>query len=238
MKLIITKNYEELSRAAAEEFAKVINKNPNAVLGLATGGSPVGMYKELIKMYQNNEVDFSKVTTINLDEYVGLNPEHEQSYRYFMNENLFKYLDFKKESHHFPSIENMMGYDEDIKKSGGIDIQILGIGSNGHIAFNEPFTNIDEKTHIVELTENTIKDNSRFFKSINEVPTKAITMGLNTILQSKEIFLIATGKNKSMAVKKMLEGKYDPSCPASCLNLAKCKVHVYIDDECYEGFNN
>ena len=133
------------------------------------------------------------------------------------------------------SIENMSNYDEEIKNSGGIDIQLLGIGSNGHIAFNEPFTNIDEKTHIVELTENTIKDNSRFFKSISEVPTKAITMGLNTILQSKEIFLIATGKNKSMAVKKMLEGKYDPSCPASCLNLAKCKVHVYIDDECYEG---
>lgn len=235
MELYVLRSKEEIGLEIGRRIVERVKQNPYIVLGLATGSSPLFTYEAIVKYSLAENVSYKNVTTFNLDEYVGLEETNKQSYRYFMNDNLFKYLDFKKESHHFPSIENMMGYDEDIKKSGGIDIQILGIGSNGHIAFNEPFTNIDEKTHIVELTENTIKDNSRFFKSINEVPTKAITMGLNTILQSKEIFLIATGKNKSMAVKKILEGKYDPSCPASCLNLAKCKVHVYIDDECYEG---
>ena len=150
-----------------------------------------------------------------------------------MNENLFKYLDFGENSHSFPSESNYESYDEEIKDANGIDIQILGIGRNGHIAFNEPKTPLDSLTHITNLTKKTINDNSRFFENINDVPTKAITMGLQSILNAKEIYLIATGKNKAKAVSKILEGKYNPKYPASCLNLAKCKVHIYVDEECY-----
>lgn len=235
MELYVLRSKEEIGLEIGRRIVEKVKENPNIILGLATGSSPLPTYEAIVKYSINEKVSYKNVKTFNLDEYVGLDENNKQSYRYFMNENLFKYLDFNKDSHHFPSIENMSNYDEEIKNSGGIDIQLLGIGSNGHIAFNEPFTSIEERTHIVSLSENTIKDNSRFFNSIDEVPTKAITMGLKTILESKEIYLIATGKNKSKAIKKMLEGKYDPSCPASCLNLAKCKVHIYIDDESYEG---
>ncbi len=235
MELYVLRSKEEIGLEVARRIVERVKENPNIVLGLATGSTPLPTYKAIVKYSLSENVSYKNVTTFNLDEYVGLDENNNQSYRFFMNDNLFKYLDFGTTSHHFPSLENISSYDEEIEKYGGIDIQILGIGSNGHIAFNEPFTDIKEKTHVVKLSENTIKDNSRFFNSIDEVPTKAITMGLETILKSKEIILIATGKNKSVAVKKMLEGTYDPSCPASSLNLAKCKVHIYIDDECYEG---
>ena len=159
MNLIVVDNYEELSKVAAKEFAKVINEKPNAVLGLATGGSPVGMYKELIKMYENKELDFSKITTVNLDEYVGLNPEHEQSYRHFMNENLFKYINVDIKNTFVPNglakdLElECKEYDKKIEELGGIDIQLLGVGNNGHIAFNEPDEELSSGTHIITLTE-------------------------------------------------------------------------------------
>ena len=163
MRLMITESYEELSKAAAEEFAKVIKEKPNAVLGLATGGSPVGMYKELIKMYEKNELDFSKVTTVNLDEYIGLNPEHNQSYRHFMNENLFNNINIKKENTFIPNglakdiQEETNNYDKKIDELGGIDIQILGIGTNGHIAFNEPSDFLVSGTHLTNLTQSVKK---------------------------------------------------------------------------------
>ena len=242
MKLIITKNYEELSRAAAEEFAKVINKNPNAVLGLATGGSPVGMYKELIKMYQNNEVDFSKVTTINLDEYVGLNPEHEQSYRYFMNENLFKHINVDITKTFVPNglAEDLAAqckeYDEKIKELGGIDVQLLGIGNNGHIAFNEPDTELSAGTHVISLTQNTIEANARFFDNIDDVPKTAITMGVGGIMKAKKIILIASGESKAEAIKGIFSGKITTENPASMLQMHRDAV-VIVDKDAAKLLN-
>ena len=169
--------------------------------------------------------------TILKDEYCGLSNDNKESYHYFMNENLFKYLDFSNNSHYFPSIDNVNNYDEIINNHGGIDIQILGIGANGHIAFNEPNTPIDSVTHITNLANKTILDNSRFFSNIDEVPTKAITMGLSTILKAKKIYLIATGKNKAEAISIMLKGKYIKECPASALNLKKDNIYIYLDKD-------
>ena len=236
MKLIITKNYEELSRAAAEEFAKVINKNPNAVLGLATGGSPVGMYKELIKMYQNNEVDFSKVTTINLDEYVGLNPEHEQSYRYFMNENLFKHVNIDIQKTFVPNglaedlEKECSEYDKKIQELGGVDSQLLGVGNNGHIAFNEPDDELSVGTNVITLTQDTIEANARFFENIEDVPRKAVSMGLGGIMKAKKIVLIASGESKAEAIKGLFSGKISTDNPASMLQMHR-DVIVIVDKE-------
>ena len=236
MKLIITKNYEELSRAAAEEFAKVINKNPNAVLGLATGGSPVGMYKELIKMYQNNEVDFSKVTTINLDEYVGLNPEHEQSYRYFMNENLFKHVNIDIQKTFVPNglaedlEKECSEYDKKIQELGGVDIQLLGVGNNGHIAFNEPDDELSVGTNVITLTQDTIEANARFFENIEDVPRKAVSMGLGGIMKAKKIIVIASGEGKADIIAKLMNGKITTEVPASMLQMHS-NVVVIVDED-------
>ena len=236
MRLMITESYEELSKAAAEEFAKVIKEKPNAVLGLATGGSPVGMYKELIKMYEKNELDFSKVTTVNLDEYIGLNPEHNQSYRHFMNENLFNHININIANTFVPNglADNLevecKEYDKKSMGLGGIDIQLLGVGNNGHIAFNEPDEQLSAGTHVISLTENTIEANSRFFENINDVPKKAITMGLGGIMKAKKIILIASGESKAEAIKGLFSGKITTDNPASMLQMHR-DVTVIVDKE-------
>ncbi|MCI9303766.1 glucosamine-6-phosphate deaminase [Clostridium sp.] len=236
MRLIITKNYEELSKVAAEEFAKVIKEKPNAVLGLATGGSPAGMYKEIIKMYKNNEVDFSNVTTVNLDEYVGLNPEHEQSYRHFMNENLFNHVNINIQRTFVPNglaedlEEECKEYDNKIKELGGVDIQLLGVGNNGHIAFNEPDDTLSVGTSVVTLTQNTIEANARFFDNIVEVPRQAISMGLGGIMKAKKIVLIASGESKAEAIKGLISGKITTDNPATMLQMHR-DVTIIVDKE-------
>ena len=224
MNLIVVDNYEELSKVAAKEFAKVINEKPNAVLGLATGGSPVGMYKELIKMYENKELDFSKITTVNLDEYVG----------HFMNENLFKYINVDIKNTFVPNwlakdLElECKEYDKKIEELGGIDIQLLGVGNNGHIAFNEPDEELSSGTHIITLTEDTIKANARFFANEADVPRRAISMGVGGIMKSKKIVLIASGESKAEAIKGLFSGKITTDNPASMLQMHR-DVTVVVD---------
>ena len=230
--VVLEKN--QIDEVVANLFVETINNKPNCVLGLATGSSPVGIYKNLVKAYQENKVSFKDVTTFNLDEYIGLGETHHQSYRYFMNDNLFNHIDIDKNNTHVPNCINyeydVENYDKEIENNGGIDLQILGIGSNGHIAFNEPGTSFDSLTHVVDLKESTIKDNSRFFNSIDEVPTRAISMGLKSIMNAKRIILIATGKSKAEAIKKLVHGEVTPSCPASILKL-HADVTVFVDKD-------
>ena len=228
MKLITVDNYEELSKVAARELASTIKEKPNAILGLATGGSPVGMYKELIKMYQDGELDFSKIKTVNLDEYVGLNPEHEQSYRHFMNENLFNHVNININNTIVPNglaqdlNAECKEYDKKIEELGGIDVQLLGVGNNGHI---------------ITLTEDTIKANSRFFDTIDEVPKRAITMGLGEIMKAKKIVLIASGESKAEAIKGLFSGKITTENPASMLQMHG-DVTVIVDKAAAKLINN
>ena len=236
MKVIITKNYEELSKVAAKEMAEVIKNNPRAILGLATGGSPIGMYKELIRMNKDGEIDFSTVTTVNLDEYVGLSGDHPQSYRYFMNDNLFNHINIDKKNTYVPNglakdvEEECKNYDSKIAQLGGTDVQLLGIGNNGHIAFNEPDEALVSGTHLTNLTEDTIRANARFFDSIDEVPKTALTMGLGGIMKSKKIIVIASGESKAEAVKAMVNGKISTNMPASMLQMHR-DVVVIVDEE-------
>lgn len=230
---------EEINHTIAEEIVSLLGKKPNAILGLATGSSPVGVYETLVNLYKQGKVSFKDVTSFNLDEYIGLPINHEQSYRYFMDHHLFNHVDINKNKTHIPSIDKNSedyyeSYDQNIKAHGGIDFQILGIGSNGHIAFNEPGTSFDSFTHIVDLKESTIKDNSRFFNSINEVPTKAVSMGLKSIMNAKRIVIIITGKNKQNALKKLLSHSVSIDFPASILNMHS-KVTIYADQEASEG---
>mgnify|MGYP000237106380 FL=1 len=243
MKLITIDNYEELSKVAAREFASTIKEKPNAILGLATGGSPVGMYKELIKMYQDGELDFSKIKTVNLDEYVGLNPEHEQSYRHFMNENLFNHVNININNTIVPNglaqdlNAECKEYDKKIEELGGIDVQLLGVGNNSHIAFNEPDKELSSGTHVITLTEDTIKANSRFFDTIDEVPKRAITMGLGEIMKAKKIVLIASGESKAEAIKGLFSGKITTENPASMLQMHR-DVTVIVDKAAAKLINN
>lgn len=235
MKVIVTKNYDELSKVAANEMAMVVKNNPKAILGLATGGSPIGMYKELIKMNKEGEIDFSKVTTVNLDEYVGLSGDHPQSYRYFMNENLFNHINIDKKNTYVPNglakniEEECKNYDNKIENLGGTDVQLLGIGNNGHIAFNEPDEDLVSGTHLTNLTQDTIQANARFFDSIDEVPKTALTMGLGGIMKSKKIIVIASGESKAEAVKAMVNGKISTKMPASMLQMHR-DVVVIVDE--------
>lgn len=235
MKLVVVKDYEEMSKVAAEVMGKVINEKPDAVLGLATGGTPIGMYKELINMNKAGKVDFNKVTTVNLDEYIGLAGTHEQSYRYFMNKNLFDHINIDKEKTYVPNglAENIeeegKAYDKKIDELGGTDIQLLGVGNNGHVAFNEPDKVLIAGTHLTGLTESTIEANSRFFDSMEEVPKTAITMGLGQIMKSKKILLIASGEGKAEAMKELFSGKITTECPVTMLNMHK-DVTVIIDE--------
>ena len=222
MKVIITKDYEELSEKAFEVMADVLKNKPDAVLGLATGSTPIGLYKKMIEDCKNGGISYKAVKTVNLDEYVGLTADNDQSYRYFMRHNLLDHIDVDLNN---TNIEN--GVASDLKKECvrydalldrlPRDVQVLGIGANGHIAFNEPGTPFDSKTHVVDLTENTIQMNSRFFASEADVPRRALTMGLKSIMDAKKILILAVGANKADAVKGMLDGPVDPSLPASIL---------------------
>ena len=235
MKIIVVENYEEMSERGAEIMAEVIKSNPNATLGLATGSTPIGLYKRLIEKNKNGEISFKEVKTVNLDEYVGINGENNQSYRYFMNARLFDHVDIDKNNTHVPS-----GVAEDMEKEcerytkiirdNPQDIQLLGLGSDGHIGFNEPGSHFDGHTHIVELEESTIKDNARLFDKIDDVPRSAITMGIADVMQAKSILLLANGANKAEAVKAMIQGEVTEACPASILQRHR-NVTVIIDKE-------
>ena len=226
MKLIVKENYEELSKEAARIIANQIREKKDSVLGLATGSTPIGTYKELIRMHNEENLSFENITTFNLDEYIGLDENHESSYVYFMKENLFKWIDLKKDNAFVPNgraknlIEYGMEYDKMILDKGGIDLQVLGIGSNGHIAFNEPSESLSLWTTVVELTDQTIKDNSRFFDDIKSVPTKAITMGIGSIMKAKKIILLVNGENKADILAKIInKDSINANIPASILFL-------------------
>lgn len=223
---------EEIDEIVANRICELINKKDHFVLGLATGSTPLGVYKKLVEKYKNSAVSFKNIKTFNLDEYIGLSSSHEQSYRYFMDKNLFEHIDIKKENTFFPDNKTSTPetYDEKIESAGGIDFQILGIGSNGHIAFNEPETPFDSKTHIVELTKSTINDNSRFFDDIKDVPTKAVSMGLSSIIKAREIVLIATGKQKAEAIRRLLIENPNRKLPASILKYHK-NTTIYCDKD-------
>ncbi len=236
MRIQVFNTYQEISREAAILIAEKIRNKPGLVLGLATGSTPLGVYQELIQMHRDQTLDFSQVTTFNLDEYVGLPPDHPQSYHYFMWENLFKHININPSQVNIPDgmAQNIDShcewYENQIKKAGGIDLQLLGIGANGHIAFNEPGSSLGSLTRIKPLTLKTIKDNARFFNSEDEVPKSAITMGINTIMNAHEIVLLANGKNKAQAVKSMIEGPISTSCPASILQMHR-KATIFLDKE-------
>ncbi len=229
------KDYDEMSKVAYSFVKEVVKNNENAVLGLATGSTPIGLYKEMIKDYENGEVSYKNMTSINLDEYVGLPVEHPESYRSFMNANLFNHVDIVKANTHVPNglatdVEKACQEYTAFIKANPIDVQILGIGGNGHIGFNEPGTSFSSTTHLVELKENTRRDNARFFENdINNVPTHAVTMGLQDIMEAKQIILLASGANKAEAVRDMVYGPISADCPASILQ-SHPNVIVVVDE--------
>lgn len=233
MNIIETKDYMELSRKVANIISAQVILKPTSVLGLATGSTPIGTYKQLIEWYKKGDIDFSNVKSVNLDEYCGLPITNEQSYRYFMNHNLFQHINIKEENTHVPNglavdmEAECIRYDRLITELGGIDIQLLGIGHNGHIGFNEPNVSFEQTTHIVDLDDSTIEANSRFFDSIDDVPRKAITMGIKSIMQSKKVILIANGPDKKEIVEKALYGPVNPDVPASILQFHPDLTVVY-----------
>ncbi len=233
MKFITVESYEQLSRKAANIIAAQVISKPNSVLGLATGSSPLGTYAELEKRYKEGDVDFSCVTSVNLDEYVGLSGDNDQSYRYFMNTNLFSKINIRKDYTFVPNgcAENLQkeceDYDARIQELGGIDLQLLGIGLDGHIGFNEPDDAFTKETHVVELDPSTIEANARFFASIDDVPRKAVTMGMQGIMQAKKVLLIANGKNKEDILNKAFFGPITPEVPASILQLHPDLTVIY-----------
>ena len=223
MKIISVKDYSALSRAAANIIAAQVILKPRCVLGLATGSSPVGTYQELVRRCQAGELDFSQVRTVNLDEYVGLDRDHDQSYAYFMRDNLFNHINLDLSNTNVPDGMDPDGnsacarYDQIIRDLGGIDLQLLGLGVNGHIGFNEPDDHFSLGTHKVTLTESTREANKRFFPSIDEVPTHAYTMGVRDILQARRVVMVASGANKAQAIKDAFFGPVTPQVPASIL---------------------
>ncbi len=223
MNVLIYESEEQIGIAAGNYMCGQVLQKPNSVLGLATGSTPLKPYSQMIELYKKGVVDFSKVITFNLDEYVNLDVNDKNSYHSFMHENLFDHINIPEENINFldgnaeDPEEECRRYEEKIKAAGGIDIQLLGIGSNGHIAFNEPADCFQRWSHVVTLKESTVKDNSRFFKSIDEVPTQAVTMGIGSIMQAKKILIIAIGENKAKAIKQLIDGNVTPMCPASVL---------------------
>ncbi len=225
-----------MSWKAASLVSSQLILKPNSILGLATGDTPLGMYQELIKLYNKKEIDFKEVKSFNLDEYYGIDKNNSQSYYYYMMNNFFKHIDMPHENINVPdgSAENIedecLRYENEIKKSGGIDIQVLGIGVNGHIGFNEPAINFEAETHLVNLDESTIQSNSRLFERKEDVPTKAISMGIKTIMYSKKIVLLANGIGKADSIYKTINGKINPEIPASILQLHQ-DVTVILDKQ-------
>ncbi len=229
---------EEAAQKAARRYVKLLNDKPNAVLGHATGSTPLGLYAQLVRLNRLGAMSYRECTSFNLDEYVGLDGSHDQSYRYFMNVNLFDHVDIRKEYTFVPSgldtsAETAAAYDEAIRKAGGIDIQLLGIGNNGHIGFNEPGTPFGSSTHVVELTHSTREANARFFTSIDDVPTHAVTMGIKTVMNAKSIILVAFGRAKAPIIKETLLGAVTEMVPASVLQLHP-DVEVYLDHDAAE----
>ena len=225
MKVYVGKDYAEMSRLAANVISAQVTMKPECTLGLATGSTPIGMYEVLAKRCAEGDLDFSAVKSINLDEYVGLSPEHDQSYRYFMNTNLFDHINIDKANTNVPNglaadpDAECARYDALIEALGPIDVQVLGMGHNGHIGFNEPCDVFELGTHKVDLAESTIEANARFFASANEVPRQALTMGIKAIMQAKKVLVVVSGKGKAEIVKKAFTGPVTPQVPASILQM-------------------
>jgi glucosamine-6-phosphate deaminase len=236
MRVVVVKSLEEMGKEAAAIIADGLRAKPHYVLGLATGSTPIPVYKELIRLHKEEDLDFSPTIIFNLDEYIGLPPTHEQSYRYFMDHELFNYVNIAKANTHVPDgmtedIEtHCMVYEATIEDVGGIDCQVLGIGNNGHIGFNEPGSSLASRTRAVHLTDETIQANSRFFPTLDEVPKRAITMGIGTILEAEKILMLATGAKKANAVAAALEGPVTVKCPASALQLHPDVTFVITED--------
>jgi len=233
-------SYDEMSKLAAKIVAEQIINKPNTVLGLATGSTPLGIYRALAKLYKKGKLDFSKVTTFNLDEYLGLSPEHPQSYHYYMYENFFKHVNIEEKNIHIPKgdtkypVQECLNYEREIEKVGGIDLQVLGIGVNGHVGFNEPDINLEARTHVIQLSNETIRANSRFFKNLDKVPRKAITMGMATIMKSKKIILMAWGIEKKKPILKVTSGHIATEVPASLLQVHN-DVILIVDKKIYSS---
>ncbi|MGN1315188.1 MAG: glucosamine-6-phosphate deaminase [Lachnospiraceae bacterium] len=225
MRIIRTKDYEDMSRKAANIIAAQILLKPDSVLGLATGSTPVGTYRNLVEGYEKGDLDFSRVKSVNLDEYRGLPRENDQSYYYFMHDHLFKHVNINLENTHLPdgmqadSEKACMEYEAIIESVGGQDLQLLGLGHNGHIGFNEPCDEFEKLTHCVNLTESTIEANKRFFASADDVPRQAYTMGIGTIMKAKKILVVVSGADKARIVKEAFFGPVTPKVPASILQL-------------------
>lgn len=224
MRIICVKDYETMSQKAAQLVAAQMTLKPDSVLGLATGSTPEGMYAELVRFSNQKLIDFSRITSFNLDEYYGLSPEHPQSYHYYMNRHLFSKVPLRQEQTHIPNglqkdAATCLAYDQAIQQAGGIDLQVLGIGTNGHIGFNEPDNKFEAQTHLVSLDTSTIEANARFFEHSDEVPRQAVSMGIKTIFQAKKILLLASGSNKADAIHHTICGPITPTVPASILQL-------------------
>ena len=223
MEVVVKDGYDAMSAMAAAMIAQQIHAKPRSVIGLATGSTPVGTYRELIRLHKYEGLDFGQVVTFNLDEYVGLPVAHKESYRYFMNDNLFNHINIRKENTHVPDglcadiPAACRAYEEAMREHGGIDVQLLGIGSNGHIAFNEPGSSLASRTRVKTLTDKTRRDNARFFASMDEVPRYAVTMGIGTIMEARTVILLANKENKADALAATIEGPVSAMCPASAL---------------------
>ena len=240
MEVVVRQNYNEMSKLAAHMVSELHNTKPNAVLGMATGSTPLGLYQELVRMYQRGQLDFSRVITFNLDEYVGLPVNHLQSYAYFMQENFFKHVNVQPQNITVPSgtTSNYSAfcdwYERRITECGGIDLQILGIGSDGHIAFNEPTSSLSSRTRLKTLSKYTIDDNARFFERREDVPVYAITMGVGTILEARQLLLVASGKSKARAVAQAVEGPVSSMITASALQLHRDATVIADEDAASE----
>lgn len=240
MRVLIERDYDAMSRRAAEFVAEVIRQKPNCVLGLATGSTPIGLYKELIRLNRDEGLDFSEIVTFNLDEYYGLAPDHEQSYHYFMEEQLFGHLNPRPKQTNVPDglakdpEAFCAEYEQKIRDAGGIDIQVLGIGGDGHIAFNEPSSSLASRTRLKTLTEETIEDNARFFASLDEVPRFAITMGVATILDARRCLMLASGVNKAKVVHLAIEGPVSSEITASALQTHADTITILDEDAACE----
>lgn len=236
MRIVKVKDYQEMSRKVANLISAQITLNPSSILGLATGSTPEGAYKILARRYKKGDLDFSEVVSFNLDEYVGLSGEHPQSYRYFMNKNLFDLVNIDLDYTYVPRgtasdpDEMCDDYEAELESYGYVDLQILGLGRNGHIGFNEPSDHFSEKTYCVDLTESTIEANARLFDSADEVPRQAYTMGIGTIMHAGIIVLAASGKEKAQALHDALEGPITPACPASILQMHEDVIVVADED--------
>lgn len=240
MEVIVQRDYETMSRLAAHLVAELLNTKPNAVLGMATGSTPLGLYKELVRLHDREQLDFSRVTTFNLDEYVGLNVTHAQSYHHFMHEHFFSHVNIPPHNINIPSgtTSNYPAfcewYEKRIVECGGIDLQILGIGVDGHIGFNEPTSSLSSRTRLKTLSKQTIDDNARFFERREDVPVYAITMGVGTILEARKLVLVASGKSKAAAIAQAVEGPVTSMVTASALQLHRDAI-VIVDEAAAAG---